>query len=144
MIARTVSVILIVALIACPLWCGNGQLHAAQCCSVQQSLNHDCTVHGTDADCCKDSCSGDGDRGPSRCPIQSSCQGVCGGAVIEKPVEVDNAADPFYLPRIDTDTQFVTHVLECSTTHRAEHHCHCRGSSNYGRSLRSLQMSFLL
>lgn len=147
MLARIVSLVLIAAVVACPLTCGNGLCHAGQCCSEMQASDQVCPAHGT-AQCCCGRASSDedhcpsGDRGPCRCPGKSSCQGVCGGAVFEKQIELDGASDSSFLSLVDTDTLLVTRVIERRTAHGAEHHWHRRGG-NHGRSLRALHMSFL-
>jgi len=141
MFARIVFLLQIVAIIACPLWCGNGLCHGGQCCSSKQSSDQICPVHGTDR-CCHTNSSPDRDnRGPCGYPNSSSCQGVCGGAVFEKPIELNDVSDSFFLPKIDTEFGFVSQLAGCRSLD-VEHHRHCLGG-NYGRLLRTLNMSFL-
>ena len=143
MFARCVSLILIAAIVVCPLRCGNGQCHADECCLATQPSDQVCPAHVTAHCCCQDSCPDNDDRVPRRCPSETSCQGVCGGAVFEKLIELDDASDSSFPPGIDTDTPLLTRLIEYSTTHRAERHWHSHGGNN-GRSLRTLHMSLLV
>lgn len=140
MFARSISLILIVALIACPLWCGNGACHAHQCCSARQSAQM-CPEHGT-CECCCDQPSPNSPAGePCRCPDDSACQGICGGAIFEKPCQLDlDAAAYFMSPRFDDEAGF-----QLAFCHELDiHHLwHFGESGNYGRSLRTRHMSFL-
>ena len=140
MLGRIVSVVQIVAIIACPLWCGNGWCHADTCCSVKQPSDQFCPDHGTAKCCCKKSSSEHDNRGPCRCP-NKTCQGVCGGAVFEKPVELNDASESHFLPVIDSEISFALQLSECHSLD-AEHHFH-GPSGNYGRFVRTLHMSFL-
>ena len=140
MFARTVSLVLTVAIIACPMWCGNGLCHAGWCCSPEQSSHQPCPVHGT-ARCCGDTGSPDSkDDCPGEAPGKSSCQGVCGGAVFEKPRELNDGTDSSVLPLVTAETPVACQLAECRT-HGGEHFLRCGG--NRGRFLRTLHMSFL-
>ena len=141
MFARIVSLVQIAAIIACPMWCDSGLCHAGQCCSVKQSAAQVCPVHGTAKCCCNQkSHDNDDNRGPCRCPGKS-CQGVCGGAVFEKPIEVNNASDSFLRPLVEAEISFPLQLAECPTLD-VQHHWHCHGG-NHGRFVRILHMSFL-
>ena len=141
MLARSVSVILIAVVIACPMWCGNGVCHADQCCSAKQSSYEVCPVQGTDH-CCCDQSSPDSDHPcPSKTSGKSSCQGVCGGVIFGKPIKLNDVADSFIVSLMDTEALVVVRLVE-RNIHGIEHYRHCRGG-NHGRFLRTLHMSFL-
>ena len=140
MYARTVSIALIAAIIACPMRCGNGLCHAGECCPEEQSSQQSCPTHGTEQCCCDKGSSGSKDDGPCDLPCESSCQGVCGGAIFEKPLELNDELDSFLLPHIAGETPVACQLAE-SRYHDGDHLLHCGG--NHGRSLRTLHMSFL-
>jgi hypothetical protein len=143
---RIVSLIQIAAIIACPLWCSSGLCHAGQHCAIdgcslmERTTPQFCPFHGTTRCCCNESSSPRNDHGPCRCP-NKPCQGVCGGAVFDKPIELNDVRDSFFLPLIVTEISFALHVVECRSLD-IEHHWHCHGG-NHGRALRTLHMSFL-
>ena len=141
MFTRTVSLVLIAAIIACPLWCGSGLCHAGQCCSVKQSSQQSFPGHGAVNCCCTRSSPDGDDQAPSRCPAKSSCQGVCGGAIFEKLGELDSVEDSFFLPLADAEVSVSSWLLQCRSPDVAHHHCQSGG--NYGRSLRTLYMSLV-
>ena len=146
MFNRLISLVLIAAVIACPMWCGNGVCPAHQCCAAQEcSLDEQslasCPQHGT-VDCCRENSSEEHDEdAPCRCPDTSTCQGVCGGAVFEKSCELDGPDIPFFLPMIENDGSIVS-LLAHFRTVGAEHH-HCLSARNHGRFVRTLHSSFL-
>lgn len=140
MFARIVSLVQIAAIIACPMWCSSGLCLAGQCCSVKQSADQVCPVHGSAKYCCNQESHDDDNRGPCRCPGKS-CQGVCGGAVFEKPVGVNDASDSFLFHSIDVEVAFTPQPTKCRTLN-VEHHWHCH-AGNHGRFVRTLHMSFL-
>lgn len=140
MIARVVSLVQIAATVACPISCGSGLCGAGHCCSVGQSVavDHVCPVHATLACCCEEPSHNEGI--PSRCP-QKPCQGVCGGAVFQKPIELKDCSATLFLPLIQTDISFAPRLADCGMPN-AEHRCNCHGG-NHGRALRTRYMSFL-
>ena len=145
MFARTVALVQIAAIIACPLWCANGLCDAGPCCSAKQSSQPPCSIHGTANCCCRKPSPDSSDRRdsqvPGRCPENSLCQGVCGGAVIEKPCELDSFEDSFFLPFVDAEASVSSRLVH-SRSYDVEH-THCLSGGNHGRSLRALYMSFL-
>ena len=141
MFARTVSLILIAAVIACPMWCANGQCHAGQCCAAEQSLHQSCPVHGTACCCCEKDSSDSNDDCPCDAPSESSCQGVCGGAVFEKPCELNDEMDSSFLLFNAAEMLPVACRLAEYLTQNGDHFLD--GGGNHGRSLRTLHMSFL-
>ena len=141
MFSRAVSLTLMAAIIACPMWCGSGSCHAGQCCSAEQTSDRACSVHGTDCCCCEESLPDSDRHCPCESPRESSCQGVCGGAVFEKPRELNDVFDTFVTPLTDSESPVVARLIECNTQ-GVEHRWHPRGD-NHGRSLRTLHMSFL-
>ena len=148
MFVRTVSLIVIGAIFACPLWCGKGLCHTGSCClenwrfSCQQPRDAVCAVHGATKCCCQESSQEQNHQGPCPCHGKSSCQGVCGGAVFENSVELDDVGNSSFLHSIDLDIPLVTRLIERRIAMCATHQGKCCGG-NFGRSLRTVHMSFL-
>ena len=141
MFVRTVSLILIASIIACPLWCSSGLCHIDQGGPVTQS-SRPCCSHCLLADHCRDQpLSDEGDDGPQRCPYESSCQGICGGAVFEKPCKVDDFENSCFLPRSDVEVTTCARLQHCRFRD-VKHELHGR-HGNQGRFVRIRQMSFL-
>ncbi len=139
MYMRTASTVLIATIIACPLLCRNGLCQG--CCAAEQSSQLICPVHGTAHCCCPTtSHDGDGQRPCDDGPCKSSCQGVCGGAVIEKSNDFPVAADAWFLPLSDTSPCLAS--LLAARQSRADE-CRFDCSTTPGRSIRTLHMSFL-
>ncbi len=142
MFGRTVSIALIAAVVACPLSCDIGLCNSGQCCSIGLSSQQASPVHIAAECCCKDACSNSEQPEPCRRPSESFCQGVCGGAVFEKPVEIDDASESAMLFTVDTTDASGTRLLERHTTDHVGDHC-CSHAGNVGRALRTLHMSLL-
>lgn len=148
MFARIVSLVLIAAIIACPLSCGSGVCHGSQCCaergrvSENQCLHPVCSQPATaDSDCCHESSHDTGKPIPPPCPAKSSCQGICGGAVIEKPCEPDTADASILLPPACTDDAFVS--LQAVFRRDVIRSPECVRGDNQGRFVRTLHMSLI-
>lgn len=140
MFHRIVSLILIAAIIACPLWCGVGVCHSAHCCSEESSE----PVQDTCCCCCSDEIPEAPPEQDHRCPCDTSkdseCQGICGGAVFDKPITFNFDKD-FLLPLLAVESPSLNPLVPC---------CPCDGDDhlsliaiNYGRALRTLHLSFL-
>ena len=131
---HTVSLILTMAIIVCPLQCGSGWCDVAGCCMDRP------TAAPCQAECCRPPAVPEDDQNvPGPIPKKSSCQGVCGGAVCVKPCELDVPQVTSVLPAIATQE---------SSSRWADHrwfdrleHLHC--GSNHGRTLRILHVSYL-
>ncbi|MFP6765181.1 MAG: hypothetical protein VB858_16245 [Planctomycetaceae bacterium] len=148
MFSPTVSIGLIAAVIACPVWCGGGVCHTEACHRQAVSAASDLyAVHGADGPCCTaDSRSGNdrsGNDQPQPCPCgsQSSCQGICGGAVLGKAIGFNSLADVLVLPLNDAHAPVTARMVTCS--HLCDGPHHRDSSSNHGRRMRTLHMSFL-
>jgi hypothetical protein len=141
MLARIVSLLLIAAVIACPLECGMGLCEADQCAGNKSSQRSRSTSEAACC-CCEQSLpdSDDDNSSPCDCPENSSCQGVCGGAVFEKLCEPDRAEATCFLPRTDTQTSLVSRLAQCRLVAVGDH-AGC--GQNQGRMLRTRHMSFL-
>jgi len=146
MFARIISLVLIAAVIACPLSCGSGVCHADQCCadrgcvSEEQCSQAVCAGHATtDGDCCAESSHDRGEPIPAPCPAKSSCQGICGGAVIEKPCKLGSPGASFIHLQPGNDHTFVFQLSVCRTT--AFEFPECVRAGNQGRFVRTLHMS---
>jgi len=151
MFTRTVPNLLIVAIIVCPLLCRNGLCQwccsAKGCVSARQSSQSTCQVNGTEHGCCHGTAQdgvGQSDEKRQRpcddAPCESACQGVCGGAVIEKPNNFPVAAPLWFLPLSDANGP-VASLLSDRQTQAAE--CWFDFSATPGRCIRTLHMSFL-
>ena len=145
MFGRIVSVALIVVVIACPMLCGKGRCHAGGCCADDRcgwddALTKACELHGT-VDCrCEDAPRQRGGDPPRNCPDKRICQGVCGGAVLDKPVELEVIEFSCML-WLDGDYLVVSRlnpVRDNAGVHRL-----CVPGQNYGRYTRTLHASFL-
>jgi hypothetical protein len=146
MLARIISLVLIAAVIACPLSCGHGVCCVSQCCadaamvSAEQSSHAACLLQAiTSCGCCDESCPRDDQRNPHPSPGKSSCQGVCGGAVFEKPCELKIVEVEFVLPLTGADSTFVF-LLSVDPADRFDFP-DCVRAGNQGRFVRTLHMS---
>lgn len=139
MFSRTVSLAMIAAVIACPLWCGDG--FAGLCCAEGESDLSGVCSHNATSDCCERENRAPEHDDDRQCPCESTaCQGICGGAVLEKTVELNHAAFQVIVPLIEEHASVNPQLAECGD-HRAGQHCHSH--DNYGRIVRTLHMSFL-
>ena len=146
MLSRIFSPVLIAAVIACPLSCGHSSGCAKQACAgddreLQQKYSTIAPVPPASAHC---GCCGDSsgkDQNPSRnpSPEKSSCQGVCGGAVFEKPCELKIVEVEFVLPLTGADSTFVF-LLSVDPADRFDFP-DCVRAGNQGRFVRTLHMS---
>ena len=142
MFFRLFSLVLISAVIACPLWCGPGIGVAGPCCSLGSSTAAaSCEAQGIPDGCCQEHV---GEPLPvePECPDEfCGCQGICGGAVLARPVEVDRNCETRLLPLVDVDSP-VSSGFAGSWDYNSDFHC--RGSGkNVGRFMRTLHKSFL-
>ncbi len=146
MFARLVSLVLIAVVIACPLSCGSGVCNDSQCCADHAFVSEDQCPHAvcpqsatTGRDCCAESSRNSGQPVPSPCPAKSSCQGICGGAVLEKPCKLNSPDASFFLPQSGYDNTFVTLLTVCRTN--AFEFPECVRAGNQGRFVRTMHMS---
>jgi hypothetical protein len=144
--ARIISLVLIAAVIACPLSCGQGV-----CCDSHSCADDDRAAAGrcsetapakpaaSNCGCC-DKSPDEGDQpDPQPCPDKSSCQGVCGGAVFEKTCELNSADVTSVLSLYDSDsTSDSPHSV-----YRTDRFSVLKSvrAGNYGRFVRTLHMS---
>ncbi len=144
---QIISMVVVAAVLACPLGCSLGSVFAASCCAMVLETP-DTTSEPATSDCCHccqqpDSTVADNNRDcPEERPEESSCQGVCGGAILGKPCELDNIGDVMNPPLTDAG--------QSAAASRIAHHHSVPvgedidpGGCNYGRSLRALHSSFL-
>jgi hypothetical protein len=165
MFARILSQILIAAVIACPLSCYSGMCLSDAClsdaclsdaCLSDACLSDAClsgasgATHGNSSQNASNHCSScqntttpeSGSKHvPDRCPMQS-CQGVCGGAVFERPIEIELLDGAFCLPFGDTPSFAVAGLTVESMSPCEAETPWCFGDSNVGRSLCINHMSF--
>lgn len=138
--SRTIILTLITALIACPLWCTSG---VAACCDDDLALFQTSSSQ-LDGNLCKTCCCEQPTQDSNDCrPKNDSsnsekpCQGICGGAVVEKPVESNNT-DHTTLLLLDTLNWVSVDSLSSTEIFTKSHSGHISG-----RFLRTLHMSFL-
>lgn len=139
MFTRVTALVQMVALLACPLWCAQGLCHAGAACA-----GGNCALEIADQApvcvcCCEDVASSEEVPNPERCPDESECQGICGGAVVERTIELDAAELSFLPPATDKDAcsalgypHFIDHVDPPRLP-----------ANNFGRFVRMLRGSFL-
>ncbi len=150
---RILSVVLIAAIVACPWWCATGACHAGSCCAAPPSASQDTPT--PTRSCCQASSDCPTSTGPTSAgptsdregrestPPQDSqpCQGICGGAVLEKSVEIDDSLNCSF-GNIANDVSLQTCCVEIGTQFDDSEFVSF-GRGNYGRFVRTLQMSFL-
>ncbi len=140
MFFRMAHIALITAVIACPLLCRIG--HCAGCCAEKQSVESTCPASEIGNDCCRGASQDGQDQRPcDRGPGAFDCQGVCGGAVLEKPGSLSRPTE-IRLPH-----EFNAHPSP-SASRLAERQRYTvvhsfDGSMTPGRYIRILHMSFL-
>ena len=116
MLIRIVSLVLIAAVIACPLSCGAGLCHvngpccADECDSGATCSRAACLQHDEPGGCCERRTDQDEERGPRPWSDEPLCQGVCGGAVFEEPCEPAGSDASGFLPLPRNDGLFVSLV----------------------------------
>ncbi|MEO2036995.1 MAG: hypothetical protein ABGZ35_33390 [Planctomycetaceae bacterium] len=144
MFARTVALLLIAEIVACPLSCS---ADVCRCCyddsSSQRELGtRSCCELGAEESCCgKESSRSQDNRQPEPEPGTLICQGVCGGAVLNRPSELDSTELSFLLPRAGNDSANVSLFTRYRTGSFG--YSHPVGKGNQGRFVRTLNMSFL-
>ena len=87
MFARLLHLLLIAALLGCPAWC-----HVGLCCGTQEQADAAPSCRA----CCQECPKRHPPAAPAPCcphdPDSSACQGICGGAVLEKTAEAVDTA----------------------------------------------------
>ena len=147
MLERSISLTLIAAVIACPMWCGNGVCYACRTCDAVDCGRGEeppasCPLHRA-VDCACNGSSQESDPGaPSRCPDKGVCQGVCGGAVIEKLGQLDGIEASLIFRVIGSDGSMDSLLAQRRAVY-AERFCNCGSVKNHGRFVRTLHSSFL-
>ena len=146
MFERLVSLVLILTVIACPMSCSNGTCQVDQCgahseCSLEEQSCVSCPLHGS-ADGCTENSSQEHDKDvPSRCPDDTSCQGICGGAVFEKSCELNGPDSSIFLLMTAHHRSIASLLTQFRRVSAGQ--LHCFAAKNHGRFVRVLQMSFL-
>lgn len=153
MFERLYSLVLVAAVIACPMRCIDCQCHAAECHSAQCDSVPLEKVSSADAPCCphctvasadnKSGQSKDDRHAPSPDPCQSTCQGICGGAVFQKPCTLNLPTVVKMMPL--NEDQFSRAIAQPLPFRGSEsgRHCGTHSGKNIGRLLRIEQMSFV-
>lgn len=152
MMARITPLVLIAAIVVCPLLCRNGQCQG--CCAQDVPGTDRQAAPADNCDCCDATCdsaestsveySSDGD-GPRPCDPDSDasgCQGICGGAVLGKPDSLPPLA-VMWMQHHCADRQLPPTL--CLEEGRPPVGAWwSTGDMTPGRYLRTLHMSFLL
>ena len=144
MLYRLVCFALVTAVIACPVVCAQGLCHASHCCppdkdQLAKDLSAVCPLHSMGRACCP--AQENDEDAPFRFPGKPRCQGVCGGAVLEKTSEVKVVETSWYLPVAHRDGSVVWLLAHF---HSLGRDCACiTGGKNYGRLTRTVLSSFL-
>lgn len=146
MLARFISPVLIAAVIACPLSCGQSVCCDSQSCAdddraaaAQCSQTARVQPTAANCNCCVPSSDERGQPEPQPCPDKSACQGICGGAVFEKLCHLSIAETQFVLPPASSDSTFVLRPSVCPTDRFGFFDSVTAG--NQGRFVRILHMS---
>ena len=148
MFGRFVSLTLIVAVIACPFRCGIECCHALglSCAKLINEADADLLddhSRFSDSRCCCDKSSPSDDQiPPAPCSDESSCQGICGGAVLEKPDELDRPVISFTLCPLGNEV--LPRSVSTIALGQSDLFPECARSKNQGRCVRTLHRSFLL
>lgn len=143
---RLLSLLQIILLLACPLWCMSGECDRS-CCAVTPGMTFgpaDCDAAQTEccSCCCETAAQQDeAPPAPQRRPGQSRCQGVCGGAVIEKPVELSSPSTWSLQVVTDAGTSAALQRTRLQRSDVDRHSIECDMTS--GRTLRQIHMSLL-
>ncbi|MBC7965358.1 MAG: hypothetical protein H7Z17_05465 [Fuerstia sp.] len=144
MVNQSIALVLILAVLACPIWCSAGlcqSLHGGSMENPKSKIG--CAIEGSAQRCCccQHESSNNDEQVPGRCPRESSCQGVCGGAVFEKPCELTAAESACVAPPALCDDLQPCGLLTALRGHRGYELC-CDDPVD-GRQLRILYRSFL-
>ena len=137
---RLVTSLLIFSIVPCPLWCDSDT------CCADDGLFFESSFQACPLDCtascdCEEPATGSDHRAPCPCP-NKSCQGVCGGAVIAKPIELSDNLESHSLP---LNVVFTSSADNWIVFRAIGHEQYRHGSSDsFGRMLRTSHMSLLL
>jgi hypothetical protein len=140
MYAQAISIVMTAAIIACPMWCGSGLCHDEGCCAAGKLVEQTIPAHDSARCCGGKGLPGDNSNCPPDTPCELSCQGVCGGAVLEKPCELTGEFESSVLPLVANETPVACQTAQGRTRDRDRFLQH---GGNHGRLLRTLHMSFL-
>lgn len=139
MAQKIVSITVILAIIACPMWCADG---SGACCAdrIHSHAADVCTPQESSCDCCENSHRRQ--QPPADFPDQQDnlCQGICGGGVMLEPHKILSGNQDSFLgiPVRDISVDVLLTVRETETSSN-DRHRHDSG----GRSLRTLLSSYL-
>jgi hypothetical protein len=142
MIARTVSLVLVAAIVGCPICCGSGWCHDTPCRSAKQAVEYPCSLKRPVSCGCAESQPDSDQKHPRPCPEDSTCQCICGGAVIERSCPWGGVADAFFLPVADDDFVIASRQGLFQSLRVAHDFARLWGG-NRGRFMRTLHSSLL-
>jgi hypothetical protein len=134
MFYRAVSLFLIAAIVACPMWCASGLVGCCQAEQMEPSAK--CCCH------CQESSADEPRNAPGESPNRPAkpCQGVCGGAVVEKPCQLAANPEHEFLMPTGLDEAIAVQLSGCRSRGVASE---TSPGGNIGHRLRTLHMSFV-
>ena len=150
MYTRIISLILVAAVLGCPLWCSMG---FCQCSpnTIAGARSIAGALSGDTDNCCQPPCCAGATRtaqeshspngrGPHPEPDSHRCQGICGGAVLQGPCQVSASELCQFLPALKR----VHYCLQVTQQRkiRASRLPNDNAPANRGRSVRICYMSF--
>lgn len=136
MTPRFVASLLISAIVACPMWCGRGFCRGSACC-VGQIVCEQANDH-----CCGEQAPADCPQAPSPRSSGASCQGMCGGAVVEAAIDIHDLLGELASLGFLTPTPGATNFTDLGFC-RARCELPVYSAGNQGRYLRALHGSLL-
>ena len=136
---RAVCLVLVAAVCACPWRCAGRVCAVTDCCAMRSIGDYEFHAHRSDLCCHAHSAQKLPERGSNRLPGDASCKGVCGGAVIQKPVQFQSLTRQC-VARLDHDAPVASRLFETVAGDVPVLHA---GAGNFGRSLRAVHASFL-
>ena len=147
-----ISHLLVFAVLGCPLWCSLGlctsvqfyvdQCQKESCCGSRTAVETELGKASNTTRCCSRNRSPDSKEQKPCCPTEKEfCQGICGGAVLEKSCTWERPGDVLTLLSEATDGFKIVSIAytagECAKP------APISGTGNHGRFLRVLHKSFL-
>ena len=136
MVQRGISILVIAAVVACPLYCMVAPCHADSHGLSGTSYSANPARTGG---CCGVAPIAPDQNGPAQPSDAESCQGICSGAVMERPIGIGSVDFSVLLTPLETPTFneaptaiFVPFSLAYPPS-----------GDNYGRTVRILHASFL-
>jgi len=142
MLRGFLSIVQIIVILACPMWCPAGV-----CCGTDIGLEDAapvtevCSSQIKTCSCCHHESAGDERQPASPCQDKNTCQGICGGAILEKSSELIGSDSPWSSIMTPLADSCPLGLPADPTAHEFENRI--SNSAADGRELRILHQSFL-